>query len=182
MGKRLGGRRQGSRGASRGGAGPAAVLLGLLLTLAAPLPAAAAAQAGGDDRLTLTVAAEPDPPVTGSRVTWVLEVVNQGGEPVTLHYADAQRGDVVLRRDGAEAYRWSNGRGFAQEAAEETLAPGEQRAYRLEDRRFNAEAGDYELEATLCSEPAPLPARRAVVVSPQPDSSPNGILGLVRRH
>lgn len=93
------------------------------------------------------------------RVRWALELRNQGDGPVTLVYPTAQDGDVVLRRDGDEAYRWSAGRTFA--AGERCQVIGAAQSYRVElaGSPLAVEPGDYELVARLGAAPAPAPAR-----------------------
>ncbi len=116
--------------------------------------------------LALKLIVEPDRPRSGERVTWTLEVVNAGVEAVTLTFASAQRGDVVLRREGRKTpvYRWSADRFFAEAIKEERLRPNDQKRYALKEKALSVPAGEYELEATLKASPAPDPVRRDIKV------------------
>lgn len=106
----------------------------------------------------------PDPLRAGAPVTWTLAVRNDGPEAVTLTFSSGQRGDVVLLQAGSERYRWSRGRVFTQALAEMPLAPGEGRSFDLEDERLDVQPGQYELVASLASQPAPPPAARRVTI------------------
>ena len=120
---------------------------------------------GGAQQPGLSLSVSFDEPLrSGKPVTWKLEVSNGGPEAATLGFRSGKDGDVALLRDGREAYRWSSTRYFTQAMREERLEPGERKTFPLEDKGFSAEAGDYELVATLDSEPAPPPARRPVSV------------------
>lgn len=97
-------------------------------------------------------------------VAWVLTVTNEG-EPVTLEFRDGQSGDVVLSRSGQEAYRWSRGMVFTQALRSEELGAGEEVGFTLEGATLDGlDPGEYELTATVTSEPAPPPAERTVMV------------------
>ena len=119
---------------------------------------------GGGIALKLIV--EPEKPRSGEPVTWTLEVVNAGVEAVTLTFASAQRGDVVLRREGRKtpAYRWSADRFFAEALTEQRLRPNDEKRYELEEKALAVPAGEYELEATLKASPAPDPVRRDITI------------------
>jgi Intracellular proteinase inhibitor len=114
--------------------------------------------------LSLSVTFSPDALRSGRPVTWSIEVTNGGSEPVTLTFRTGQDGDVVLRRDGTEAYRWSARRFFSQALRHERLDAGQHRTFTLADEALRADPGDYDLEAILAAEPAPPPARRPVTV------------------
>lgn len=103
------------------------------------------------------------------RVRWALELKNQGDAPVTLVYPTAQDGDVVLRHDGDEAYRWSAGQSFTQ--GERCQVIGAAQSYRVElgGVPLDVEPGDYALVASLAATPAPEPARVDVTVG-EPDA------------
>ena len=115
------------------------------------------------DGLSLSVSSTT-PLRTGQPVTWTLELANNGPGEATLVFNSGKDGDVSLLQGGREAYRWSATRFFSQGMRQVRLAPGERRAFTLEDRALSAAAGDYELVAELASEPAPPPARRPVEV------------------
>jgi len=74
-------------------------------------------------------ASEPVPTlrvrVAGDTVSFDLTVANAGDTSVTLSFATSQRYDfVVLDASGAEAWRWSADRMFAQALSEEAVSAG----------------------------------------------------------
>ena len=105
-----------------------------------------------------------EPLRSGQPATWTLEVQNGGSGETTLMFRSGKDGDVMLLRDGREAYRWSATRFFSQAMREVRIGPGDHKTYTLEEKTLSADAGDYELVAELDSEPAPPPARRSVKV------------------
>lgn len=115
------------------------------------------------DGLSLSVSSTT-PLREGAPVTWTLEITNGGPGEATLVFNSGKEGDVTLVQGGREAYRWSGTRFFTQAMRQVRLAPGERKAFTLEDKALAAAAGDYELVAELASEPAPPPARRSVQV------------------
>jgi hypothetical protein len=120
---------------------------------------------GGTPQQGLSLNVSFDVPLrTGHAVTWTLEVENGGPEASTLVFRSGKDGDVTLARGGQEVYRWSATRYFTQAMRQERIEPGEKKQFPLEDKGFSAEPGDYELVASLDSEPAPPPARRTVKV------------------
>lgn len=90
-------------------------------------------------------------------MVWRLVVTNRGTVGRDLQFGSGQSGDVVLVRQGREVQRWSRDRVFTQEVRNERLGAGESRTYELNDR-IAVGPGDYEVEATLTSAPAPPPA------------------------
>jgi hypothetical protein len=61
-----------------------------------------------------------------SGVEFALHVTNAGTEEVALEFSTAQRAEFVVETpEGAELWRWSADRMFAQVLGEERLAPGE---------------------------------------------------------
>ena len=122
--------------------------------------------AEGAGELSLDLSFSPDPLRAGQPVTWSLEVINGAQAPVTLTFPSGQRGDVVLLRGGTEVYRWSSSKFFAQAVVKERLGAGEHKAFPLAEKALSVEPGDYDLVATLASEPSPGPVRRGVSVEP----------------
>jgi hypothetical protein len=122
------------------------------------------APAEGGGGLSLDVSFSPEPLRTGQPVTWSLEVTNGAKAPVTLTFPSGQQGDVVLLRSGTEAYRWSSSKFFAQSVVKETIGAGDHKVFPLEEKGLSVEPGDYDLVATLASQPAPAPVRRHVSV------------------
>lgn len=77
------------------------------------------AGAAGELASSLSVQVAPD------SVRLVLQVTNSGPAAVELEFGTAERYDfAVLAPDGAEVWRWSEGRAFAQVVGSERLAPG----------------------------------------------------------
>lgn len=113
----------------------------------------------------LTLAVEHDGLRAGELVTWRLTVTNGTGADVTLAFRSGQSGDVVLRADGEERYRWSEGMAFTEAIREEPLAAGDSATYELTGGPLAVPPGDYDLEATLVSDPAPPPVTDEVAVS-----------------
>lgn len=117
----------------------------------------------GDAPLVLAVDV-PDPLVAGRPVTWRLTVANRSLSDVTLDFASSQQGDVVLLAPaGREAYRWSDGMMFAQGLRETELAAGSEETFELTGR-LDVAPGEYTLEASATSDPAPEPRTRIVTV------------------
>jgi hypothetical protein len=114
--------------------------------------------------LTLTLT-HTEPLRAKAPVTWTLALRNAGPEPVTLTFGSGQRGDVVLLQSGAERYRWSMGKAFTQALAEMPLAPGQGESFELKDDTLDVEPGQYEMVASLKSQPSPAEVRQAVTVS-----------------
>ncbi len=111
--------------------------------------------------LTLT---HTEPLKAKAPVTWTVQVRNAGQEPVTLAFASGQRGDVVLSQGSTERYRWSNGKAFTQAFAEMSIAPGQAESFELKDDVLDVEPGQYDLVASLRSQPSPTEVRRTVTV------------------
>ncbi|HSH59129.1 MAG TPA: BsuPI-related putative proteinase inhibitor [Acidimicrobiales bacterium] len=117
-----------------------------------------------EEGLSLTLS-HSEPLRAKSPVTWTLGVRNAGPEPVTLTFSSGQRGDVVLLQGGAERYRWSMGKAFTQVFGEMTIGPGQVESFELKDDTLDVEPGQYELVASLKSQPSPTEVRQAVTVS-----------------
>lgn len=98
------------------------------------------------------------------RIRWALTVANRGERAVTLVYPTAQDGDLVLRADGEVAYRWSEGRVFAQQQRCQLIGAGQNYQFTLRGTDLDVDPGDYELVASLAAEPTPEPARIDVTV------------------
>jgi len=103
------------------------------------------------------------------RVRWSLTLENTGDATATLVYPTAQDGDVVLRRDGEVAYRWSQDAVFAQQQRCQLIGAGQEYQFNLGGTDLDVEPGDYELAASLAANPAPADARIFVTVD-EPDA------------
>lgn len=98
-------------------------------------------------------------------VTWTLAVRNAGREAVNLSFSSGQRADVVLGQGPTERYRWSRGKAFTQVFGELSLAPGQAESFELKDDTLDVEPGQYDLVASLQSQPSPTEMRRTVTVT-----------------
>lgn len=58
-------------------------------------------------------------------VEFAFTVTNANPAPVTLAFTSGFVADVFVVADGAEVWRWSDGRAFIQAIGTETLEPGE---------------------------------------------------------
>jgi len=137
--------------------------------LAAAAPPAAATCEGrsaGPDRVAddLDLRVQLGVTLETGRVRWGLAVTNRGDAPVTLVYPTSQDGDVVLRRDGAVAYRWSAGQAFAEGVRCQVLGAAQQYRVELGGVPLDVEPGDYTLVASLAASPTPAPARVEVTI------------------
>ena len=121
-------------------------------------------QPNPEQGLTLTLS-HTEPLRAKAPVTWALAVRNGGQEPVSLTFASGQRGDVVLSRGSAERYRWSTGKVFTQVFGEMSLGPGQVESFELKDDVLDVEPGQYDLVASVQSQPSPAEFRRTVTVS-----------------
>jgi hypothetical protein len=122
----------------------------------APPPDATActdAEPGKGDDLTLGIA--HGTLRSGAPVTWTLTVTNGGDAAVELVFPSGQDGDVTLTRDGAEAYRWSDGMAFTQAIRCQELAPGATATYELPEPVLEVDPGEYQLRASVAAEPKP---------------------------
>lgn len=94
--------------------------------------------------------------VTGDSVRFRLRVANDGAAAVPLEFGSAQRYDfVIFDGAGAEVWRWSSGRMFAQVVGLERLEPGAVLEYE-ESWDPAGREGEYRAEARLVSSNRPL--------------------------
>jgi hypothetical protein len=111
------------------------------------------------------VAVTFDEPLRPGPVTWTITLTS--GEDLELSFADAQRADVALTRDGDEVYRWGRSQMFAQELGEEPVAAGEELTFELDDV-LEVDPGEYELEASItATDRDDLVTTRRVTVEPR---------------
>lgn len=80
--------------------------------------------AGRAESASLTVFFDyaPRPPRSPGVAFWIMELRNTSEADIRLTFSSGQRAEVVLRRDGAEVYRWSAEKAFTQ-AIEEVVVP-----------------------------------------------------------
>jgi hypothetical protein len=108
---------------------------------------------------TLSLSVDHGELVAGDVPTFHLTVRNGTGDDVVLTFASGQSGDVVLSQGGDERWRWSAGLAFTQAIREEPLPAGAEATYELSGSPLAVPPGDYTLEATLTSDPAPPPVQ-----------------------
>lgn len=89
--------------------------------------------------------------VDASGARFVLAVANAGVEPVEVTFRDAGRADFAVRADGAERWRWREGRAFVQVVETVELAPGESFDVRAE--WADPPPGEYEVVGELRADP-----------------------------
>ncbi|ELY43224.1 BsuPI-related putative proteinase inhibitor [Natronorubrum bangense] len=65
-------------------------------------------------------------------VTFVFTVTNRGPTPVELEFPDACKAEFVVRDDGREVWRFTEGKAFAQLLTSETIPPDETATYEAE--------------------------------------------------
>lgn len=83
----------------------------------------------------------------GNEVVFAISVTNPGDSPVELTFRSSKVADVVVTEDGAEVWRWSEGRMFAQMMNSTTIDPGDEVA---EDFVWeDPEPGEYVAVASL---------------------------------
>ncbi|SEQ46520.1 BsuPI-related putative proteinase inhibitor [Natrinema salaciae] len=100
---------------------------------------------------------------TRDAVMLVFTVTNTGDEAVDLQFSDACKAEFVLEDDeGAEVWRFTEGRMFAQVLSSETIAPGEEATYEAE--WSDPVPGEYTAVAELRAQSARCEARTSVSV------------------
>lgn len=107
------------------------------------------------DHLLLALTASPGRPRTGHSVTLRLLTVNIGPGPLALRYPTTQRAEFVVFRAGAEVFRASRGRAYAQVVQEITLRAGQSEL--AVEHFLPGEPGEYRVMAVnLALKPARL--------------------------
>lgn len=100
------------------------------------------------DGIVVRFSAVGDPYASGETAWWALDIKNAGDVAIRLVFSSGQQGDVVLYQDGAEKYRWSDGKAFTQAIEEVTIQPGAKWSAVLNDV-LPVEPGDYALTASV---------------------------------
>jgi hypothetical protein len=122
------------------------------------LPGASDPETGIELRLEVW----PQPLRSPGPVRWTFHVTNAGHEPLTRAFRSSQRGEVILEKNGVQAYQWSRDKMFATILEERSLAPGATWSFALEDA-LEVEATTYRLVALLSAYPD-LPRVRAPIL------------------
>ncbi|MBS4030295.1 MAG: hypothetical protein KGZ63_02590 [Clostridiales bacterium] len=81
---------------------------------------------------------------SGNRVEFALTVKNSGSASAEVILLDGQDFDMVVKKDGKEIYRWSDGKFFTLAIRNVTYAPGEEKQFTWE--WMPPSAGTYEIE------------------------------------
>ncbi len=66
---------------------------------------------------------------TDNGFSFALTVRNNGDDPVSMQFSDAQRVEFTAQQDGEVVWRWSDGRMFGQALGTVELAPGEETSF-----------------------------------------------------
>lgn len=125
---------------------------------AAPVPGGAADGLGSDpvpaelEGLETIVGIDQASYAPGDPIRVVIGVVNRAPTTKTLEFPSSMRYDLVLRQQGEERFRWSEGRAFAQALGEVTLEPGQSVEFEESILAPNVPGG-YELQALVASRP-----------------------------
>ena len=131
----------------------------------APPDAAACTGAEPGDGSDLTMDVDHGTLRSGAAVTWRLTVTNGGGDDVELVFGSGQDGDVTLSRDGTEVYRWSSDMVFTQAVRCQLLPAGATATYDLPQPVLDVAPGEYQLRASLASQPQPFDVATQVSVA-----------------
>ena len=90
----------------------------------------------------------------GEEIKMSVKVTNKGLNPVELVFTSAQRCDFMVLKDGAEVWRWSNGKMFAMVLESLLLKSGEKQTYMETWKPKDITPGEYEVIGTVTSRPA----------------------------
>jgi len=101
----------------------------------------------GDVRVQLAF----DEPLRAGPVVWRVTVVNDGSDELRMTFPSSQRADVTLTRDGELAYQWSADMLFTQVIGHESLRPGTEKTFVLDESDLDVPPGEYELRAVITS-------------------------------
>lgn len=66
---------------------------------------------------------------TDNGFSFALTVRNDGDDPVSMQFSDAQRAEFTAEQDEEVVWRWSDGRMFGQALGTVELAPGEETTF-----------------------------------------------------
>ena len=95
----------------------------------------------------MTLEGSLDVTVGPNAVSFSFTVTNTGDDPVDLQFTDGCKADFVVRQDGRERWRYSDGRMFVQVLSTDTLESGEGVTY---DCDWDAHSeGSFTAEAEL---------------------------------
>lgn len=95
-------------------------------------------------------------------VEFAFTVTNAGSKPTELRFSDAAKAEFVVRDEGREVWRFTDGRAFMQMLSSERLAPGESATY--DGEWENPRPGEYTAVAELRAREATCEARTEFAV------------------
>ena len=90
----------------------------------------------------------------GEEVKISVTLTNKGLTPLELIFTSSQRHDVIVLKEGAEVWRWSNNKMFAMVLESLLLKPGEKQTYMETWEPKCITPGEYEVIGTVTSRPA----------------------------
>lgn len=100
----------------------------------------------------------------GQPVHFTLTLTNRAAKPARLVFRSGQRFDLTIQdKTGAVVWRWAEGKVFTMALAEETVGPGESRAYSAAFTGTLA-SGLYWVRGDIVAEGGPLTDRTIVTV------------------
>ncbi|MFC4543802.1 BsuPI-related putative proteinase inhibitor [Halosolutus amylolyticus] len=95
-------------------------------------------------------------------VAFTFSVTNAGADPIELQFSDACKAEFVVRADGQEVWRFTDGRMFAQVLGSDRLAPDETATY--DGEWSDPQPGSYTAVAELEAQNATCEARTEFTV------------------
>jgi hypothetical protein len=99
---------------------------------------------------TLTLTAQPRRSAVGGGMALTLTVTNTESKPVTYQLPSSQAFDfVAFHQKGAEVWRWSQGKVFAQVITPLTIDPAKSRIFTVSWDTAGREPGAYEVEGVF---------------------------------
>lgn len=106
--------------------------------------ASAVEKSGG---MSVTLRAQPAALEAGGTFSLTLDVRNLSSKPESFQLPTGQEYDfVAFQKGGEEAWRWSQGMFFTQAISEVTIAPGENKVYKVAWDTTGTAAGLYSVQ------------------------------------
>lgn len=107
-----------------------------------------------DKAILLTLASSKSVYSKGEPVELLLTVINTSKTPLTVPFSSAKQYDFVIKKDGQEVWRWSQGKMFAMALTQLKLEPRGGNLYRAtwsqaDGSKKQVGPGTYEATATL---------------------------------
>ena len=117
--------------------------------------------------LTFGVSLTTDKAIYAAGESIVIELIvfNRTAENLTFDFRNAQHYDFVIEdAEGNSAWRWAEGRMFAQVLGEETLGPGREEVVYTETYTEPLQRGGYKVIGALVSTNRPLSASLTITI------------------